>query len=165
VGKVNKQAHARAALHDEWQRLATAAAIESARKVIGGAVPPAVPVSKLSDDELGWLVMAGICAWISKRAEQACTDGFNLETAEEFIRETGTTPRPWDAGAVAMVLPDLAEIPGIDWTQPLNAWPRDTMIAFLCAAFRMVAQAIAARDAAENPIASPEPVLNDGVPI
>src|SRR5260221_453881 len=123
------------ASEDEWQRRATAAATESARKVIGGAVPPGTPVGKLSDYELGWLVMAGVCAWISKRAEQASAEGFNLSVVEEAIRETGTTPAPWDAGAVATILPDLADVPGIDWMLPLNDWPRETMVRFLCAAF------------------------------
>src|SRR5258706_16414413 len=88
----------RAAVKDEWLGRPTAAAIESARKVIGGAVPPGTPVGKLSDYELGWLVMAGICAWISKRAEQASAEGFNLSVVEEAIRETGTYPAPWEIG-------------------------------------------------------------------
>jgi hypothetical protein len=151
-----------ATVEDEWQRRATAAAIESARKVIGGAVPPGAPVGKLSDYELGWLVMAGICAWISKRAEQASAEGFNLSVVEEAIRETGTYPAPWDAGAVATILPDLANVPGVDWTQPLNNWSRDTMVRFLCAALDLARQAIAARDAGGT-ITSPAPELNDGI--
>ena len=153
----------RAAVEDEWQRKATAAAIESARKTIGGAVPTGVPVGKLSDHELGWLVMSGICAWISKRAEQACAEGFNLSVAEEFIRETGTTPRPWDAGAVATILPNLAEVDGIDWSLSLNDWSQEKMIRFLCAAADLIRQATAARDAVDKPLTRPEPVLNDGI--
>ena len=151
-----------AAVEDEWQRRATAAAIESARKVIGGAVPPGTPVGKLSDHELGWLVMTGICTWISKRAEQASAEGFNLATVEEAIRNTGQSPAPWDAGAVATILPDLADVPGIDWSLPPNDWPRETMVRFLCAALDLIRQAMAARDAGGT-ITRPRTVLNDAV--
>jgi hypothetical protein len=151
-----------AAIEDEWQRKATSAAIESARKVIGGAVPRGVPVGKLSDYELGWLVMAGICAWISTRAAQASAEGFNLAVVEEAIRNTGTTPAPWDAGAVAATLPDLADVPGIDWMLPLNDWPRETMVRFLCAAFDLIRQAMAARDAGGT-ITRPQTELNDAI--
>jgi hypothetical protein len=63
MGKVKASA---TAIEDELQRQATAAAIESARKIIGGAVPAGTPVGKLSDIELGWLVMAGIFTWIQQ---------------------------------------------------------------------------------------------------
>jgi hypothetical protein len=165
VGKVKVNVPSRAAIEESWQRQATAAATESARKVIGGAVPAGTPVGKLNDFELGWLVSAGICAWISKRAQQACSEGFELLRTEEFIRETGATPRPWDAGAVAAILPELADVPGIDWNLRLNEWSRDTTIKFLCAAFELMQRAMAARDAAENPIARPAPVLGDAVGI
>jgi hypothetical protein len=162
MGKVMLRKPTLAGVEDEWQRRATAAAIESARKVIGGAVPPGTPVGKLSDHELGWLVMAGICAWISKRAEGATAEGFNLSVVEEAIRDTGTTPAPWDAGAVATILPDLADVPGIDWALPLNDWPKEMMLRFLCAAFDLVRQAMAARDAGGT-ITRPQTEMNDGI--
>ncbi len=163
MGKVKMTPRRRTAVEDEWLRRATAAAIESARKVIGGAVPTGTPVGKLSDYELGWLVMSGICAWISKRAEQACSEGFDLSITEEFIRETGTTPAPWDAGSVKTILADLADVPGIDWSLPLNGWSQDTMVRFLCAALNLMRQAIAARNAAENVITKPAQGLNDAI--
>ena len=48
------------AIDDIWQRRATAAAIVAVREMIrdGGAIPPATPVSRLSDIELGWLTAA-----------------------------------------------------------------------------------------------------------
>ena len=50
---------------------------------------------------------------------------------------TGLEPDPWDAGAVAAILPELADAcPDIDWSQPLAAWPRETMVEFLLAALR-----------------------------
>jgi hypothetical protein len=162
MGKMKLTKPTLASVEGERQRRATAAAIESARKVIGGAVPPGTPVGKLSDYELGWLVMAGICAWISKRAEQASAEGFNLAVVEEAIRNTGTTPAPWDAGVMATILPDLAEVPGIDWSLPLNDWSRDLVVHFLCAAFDLIRQAMAARDAGGT-IIQPAPELNDAV--
>jgi hypothetical protein len=163
LGKVRLTPPSRTAVDGEWQRKAHAAAVESARKCIGGAVPAATPVGRLSDYELGWLAAAAICAWISTRAAQASAEGFDLSVAEEFIRETGTTPRPWDAGAVETILGDLAAVPDIDWSKSLNEWPKDVMVRFLCAALDLMRQAIAARDAIDNPITSPEPVLNDGI--
>jgi hypothetical protein len=163
MGALKTSPPRRSAIEDEYQRQATAAAIESARKIIGGAVPAGVPVGKLSDYELGWLVIAGICAWISKRAEQACAEGFQLSVIEAAILETGTSPAPWDAGAVATILRNLADIPDIDWNLPLTQWPRETMVRFLCAAFDLIRQAMAARDAAGGIITGPEPVLNDAI--
>jgi hypothetical protein len=149
MGTVKMRAPIRAAIEDEWQRRATAAAIESARKLIGvdGTIKPGTPVGKLSDHELGWIISTGICAWISKRAEQATAEGFSLSVIEEAIRDTGTIPQPWDAGAVATILPKLADVPGIDWSLPLDEWPREMMLTFLCAGFDLVRKAMAARDA------------------
>jgi hypothetical protein len=151
-----------AAIEDDWQRRATAAAIESARKILGGKIPLATPVGNLSDYELGWIIMTGICAWVAKRAEQASAEGFNLAVVEEAIRETGTYPPPWDAGAVATILPDLADVPGFDWSLSLNDWSRDQMVHFLCAAVDLIRQAMAARDAGGT-IIRPAPELNDAV--
>jgi hypothetical protein len=151
------------AIEEELQRQATAAAIASARKVIGGAVPAGSPVGKLNDTELGWLVCAGIFSWISKRAEQASHGGFDLARTEEAIRNTGQVPEPWDAGAVAAILPNVAEIPGMPWDAPIGTWPKDAIVRFLCAAFAMIQQSMKCRDAGE-PITRPAPVLNDAVP-
>jgi hypothetical protein len=73
------------ALEDEWQRRATAAAIEAARGVIrmDGPIPPLTPIGRLSDTEWGWIVAAILFAWISARAEQAAAE--NLDT-ERTIR-------------------------------------------------------------------------------
>jgi hypothetical protein len=139
------------ALEDEWQRRATAAAIEAARGVVtvGGAVPPGTPVGRLSDAELGWLLAAMLFAWISKRAEQATCE--QLDT-EQTIRLTGLDPEPWDSGCVAAILPELASTCTIDWSQPLSSWPRDTMIEFLLAAMRLIRKATIARDLSDKGI-------------
>ena len=147
VGQVSPSA-----LEDEWQRRATAAAIEAARGVvqIDGPVPPGTPISRLSETEWGWILAAMLFAWISKRAEQAAAE--QLDT-EQTIRLTALDPQPWDAGAVATILPELASICGtIDWSQPVTAWPRDTMIEFLLTAMRLIRKAMVARDLSDKGI-------------
>jgi hypothetical protein len=132
------------AIEDQWQRQATAAAIAAARRVTEthGAVPPGTPVARLSDSEWGWFIAAILFGWINTRAEQAAT--MELDT-EQTIRLTGLDPNPWDFGAIAAILPELAKVP-VDWTQPLAQWPRETMIAFLLEALRLARKGMIARD-------------------
>ena len=136
------------ALEDEWLRRATAAAIEAARGVItlDGPIPPATPVGRLNDTELGWVLAAMLFAWIRTRAEQATAE--ELDT-EQTIRMTGLDPEPWDAGAVAAILPELAST-SFDWSQPITAWPKDTMIEFLLTAMRLIRKANIARDLSDK---------------
>jgi hypothetical protein len=140
------------AIEDAWQREATRAAIEAARGVIknGGPIPPGTPAGRFSDTELGWVLAAMLFAWISKRAEQAAAE--QLDT-ERTIRMTGLDPEPWDAGAVAAILPELAAAcSDIDWSAPLAAWPRDTMVEFLLTATRLIRKATIARDLSDKGI-------------
>ena len=140
------------ALDDVWQRQATAAAIEAARAVIqiGGPIPPGTPVGRLADSEWGWVLAAMLFAWLSARAEQAAAE--QLDT-EQCIRMTALDPEPWDAGAVAAILPDLPNAcPDIDWSQPLARWPRDTMVEFLLTGMRLIRRATIARDLSDKSI-------------
>jgi hypothetical protein len=136
------------ALEDEWLRRATAAAIEAARGVIalGGPIPPATPVGRLADTEWGWILAAMLFAWIRTRAEQAAAE--QLDT-EQCIRLTALDPEPWDAGAVAAILPELAST-SFDWSQPITGWPKGTMIEFLLTAMRLIHKATIARDLSEK---------------
>jgi hypothetical protein len=132
------------ALEDEWQRRATAAAIEAARGVVklDGPIPPGTPIGRLSDTEWGWVVAAILFGWIATRAQQAAAE--QLDT-EQTIRLTALDPEPWDAGAVAAT--ELADAcSGIDWAQSLTAWPQDTMVEFLLTAMRLIRKAMIARD-------------------
>ncbi len=133
------------ALDDIWQRRATAEAIVAVRAMIrdGGAIPPATPVSRLSDLELGWLTAASLFAWIKTRAEQATAEGWDTELT---LRLTGLDPQPWDAGAVETILPELGELRGVDWSMPITSWPKDRMVRFLLEALRLVNAAMIARD-------------------
>ena len=94
---------------DEWQRRATAAAIAAARKIVLGdlaAINKNTPVGRLNDVAWGRIVSAVLFAWISSRAEQATTEGLDVE---QTIKLTGLDPNPWDAGAIAAILPELAD--------------------------------------------------------
>jgi hypothetical protein len=129
---------------DIWQRRATAAAIVAVRDVIrDGTIPPATPVSRLSDIELGWLFAASLFAWIKTRAEQATTNGWDTETA---LRLTSLSPQPWDAGAIAYILPQLGQLPDVDWSRPIGAWSKDAMMRFLLEAMALIDAAMIARD-------------------
>jgi hypothetical protein len=138
------------AIEDQWQRDATAAAITAMRGVIqmDGPVPPGTPVGRLSETELGWMFSASLFAWIGKRAEQATAEQIDLERT---IRLVAMDPQPWDAGAVATILPDLAdECPYVDWATPFTAWPKDVVIDFLLKAMRLIRKAMIARDLSEK---------------
>jgi hypothetical protein len=135
------------AIEDIWLRRATAVAIEQARAVIsGGAVPPNTPIGRLSDVEMGWLVAAILFGWISTRAEQATDSGVG---PNESIRSTGIGPDPWDIGAVASILPELADT-DVDWNKPLAGLSRDEMTAFLADALSLIRKAMAARDRGQH---------------
>jgi hypothetical protein len=140
------------ALEDQWQRDATAAAIAAARGVvqIDGPIPPGTPVGRLSETELGWMFSASLFAWISKRAEQAAAE--QLDT-EQTIRLTALDPSPWDAGAVAAILPELADAcADLDWSKPLTAWSRENITEFLLKAMPLIRKAMIARDISDKGI-------------
>ena len=118
-------------------------AIEKARAVVsGGAVPPNAPIGRLGDVEWGWIVAAVLFGWISTRAEQATDSGIDVE---ESIRTVNLDPDPWVAGAVAAILPELANSE-IDYNKPLVGLSRDDMITFLADALSLIRKAMVARD-------------------
>jgi hypothetical protein len=133
------------AIEDAWQRRATEAAIAAARGVVkvDGPIPPLTPIGRLGDIEWGWLVAAILFGWIRTRAEQATAEEIDTEQA---VRLTGLDPNPWDAGAVAVILPELADVPGLDWARPLSDWSREDITLFLVEALRLVRKALIARD-------------------
>jgi hypothetical protein len=145
---------AASAFEDAWQRQATAVAIQAARAVVsGGAVPPMTPIGRLSDTEWGWIVASILFGWIRERATQATCNGLDIE---KTIRNTGLDPDPWDQGAVAAILPELAR-PEVDWNRSLSEFSRDEMIAFLGDAYNLIGKAMHARDLGENVITRKSP--------
>lgn len=130
--------------------MATAAAIEKARAVVSrGAVPPMTPIGRLSDTEWGWIIASVLFGWIATRAGQATNNGVG---AEGLIRATGLDPDPWDAGAIAAILPELARLE-VDWSKPLVEFTRDEMITFLGDALSLISKAQKARDRGEGLVA------------
>ena len=117
----------------------------------GDAIPKATSIGRLTDIELGWLITAGLFAWIRTRAEQATAEGWDTE---QTLRTTALDPEPWDAGAVAYVLPELAKLDGIDWSRPVGSWSKDTVIRFLLTGMKLITAAMAARDASGGGIAT-----------
>jgi len=141
------------ALEDQWQRDATANAIAGACGVVqmDGPIPPGTPIGRLSDIEWGWIVAAILFAWIGMRAQQAAAEQLD---SERTIRMVALDPQPWDAGAVAAILPELADACSgkVDWSQPLAQWPRETIIEFLLKAMPLIRKAMIARDMSEHGI-------------
>jgi hypothetical protein len=130
---------------EEWQARATEAAIAAARKIANNCtnLPPTTPIGKLTDAQWGWIITAAIFGWIQTRCEQAIAEGLDQETA---VRMTGLTPSPCDVAVVDSILEELGEKAGIDWSQSLAAWSRDTMTNFLLLAWKLIQQAEGARD-------------------
>jgi hypothetical protein len=141
-------------IEDAWLRQATTEAIKAARHVVsGGAVPPMTPVGRLSDTEWGWIVSSILFGWIRERATQATANGLNVE---KQLQQTGLDPRPWDAGAIATALPELAEAK-VDWNAPLGELSRDELIAFLGVAYTLIDKAMQARDLGKHQVTRQPP--------
>ena len=140
-------------VEDIWQHKATDAAIEAARGVVqmDGPIPPGTPIGRLSDSEWGWVVSAILFGWIRTRAEQATSEQIDTERT---IRMIALDPAPWDAGAVAAILPELADTCAdiVDWSKPLAQMPRDMIIEFLLKAMPLIRKATIARDLSDKGI-------------
>ena len=54
-----------------------------------------------------------------------------------------------------MILPELADTAGIDWSAPLESWPQAQMVNFLLLAWRLLEAAKAVRDHGPGTIAQP----------
>ena len=145
------------AFEDAWQRQATAVAIAAARAVVSaGAVPPMTPVGRLSDTAWGWILAAILVAWLRERATQATSNGLDGQSVEKWVQNTGLVSDPWDAGAIAVILPELAGAK-VDWAASLAELSRDEIIEFLGAAYSLISKAMLARDLGEKGITRQPP--------
>jgi hypothetical protein len=145
------------AIEDAWLQRATVVAIEQARSVIrGGAVPPNVPVGRLSDVEWGWIIAGALFGWITARSEQAIKSGVG---AEKYVRTINLAPDPWDIGAIAAILPELASASPVSAMRfkPFYDLSRDEMLEFLSDAFGLIRKAMAARDQGQNLVTQHQP--------
>ena len=135
---------------DEWLRKATAAAIAEVRKIAVDSTPLMnTPVGRLNDREWGWFIAAAIFSWITTRCEQAIAEGVDQE---EAVRMTDCSPSPGEIAVVRSVLPALADQAGIDWSQPLSGWSKDTMTSFVLLAWQLINKAELARDHGDGKI-------------
>jgi hypothetical protein len=116
----------------EWSERATARAIAGVRKLVasGRPVPPATPVGRLNDRELGWIVVEAVLSWLSVRAEQSAAMNLSVERVARWTSE-------WDVAATRAILPVLAELP-VDWNRPLGSWSRDEIVRFLTQASALI---------------------------
>jgi hypothetical protein len=124
---------------------ATAAAVAGVRKLTRGkdaAINENMPVDKLNDRQVGFIVAEVIFSWIAVRAEQAASEGLDVE---RVLRASELDPNPWDAGAIAAILPQLARA-NFDWSKSFFTWPREDVVRFLLEALRLVRLGIIARD-------------------
>ena len=142
---------------DEWQRKATVAAIAGARKIAVGCkgLGSSTPIGRLTDEQWGWVITAAIFGWIETRVEQAIAEGLDQE---QTVRLIELSPSPCDVAVVRSILSTLADTAGIDWTQPLTAWSKDTMSGFLLAAWDLIRKAEIARDHGPGGILQKSPV-------
>jgi hypothetical protein len=135
---------------DEWQRRSTASAIASARDVVSKeGINARVPVGSLGDLEWGWIVASAIFGWIKTRAEQAVHEG----TAYDIpIRTMAGEPPPWDAGAIATILPALGGMNGVDWSKPVGEWSKEQIVSFAWQIHKLTDGALARRDDGSKPV-------------
>lgn len=129
----------------DWDVKAARSAIDAAKAVVSGdGINARAMISSLSNVEWGWIVAAVIFAWIKAKAEQAVAEGSGYEEKIKFM--AGADPQPWEAGAVASVLPMLASIDGVDWSKPVGAWSKEQVTAFAWQAHKLIGQAIERRN-------------------
>jgi hypothetical protein len=139
--------------NDEWLRRAYAAAVVTAKDLVGdrGPIRSSTQIGRLGDPEWRWIAGAIAWAWVATRSEQAATEGWD---AERSIRVTGLEPCPWSTGAIIKALPTLANACGdFDWSQPASAWSKETLAGFLSTAFELIQRAHVARDVVEEQLA------------
>jgi hypothetical protein len=154
VGVVTTRSNRRASIgadRDRWTKQAFEACVAAALDLVGkdGPIRPGVPVGRLTESEWGWFVSTVVSAWVRTRSEQAASEGWNYDRA---AHATQLEPDPWLEGAIASVLPKLAEAcRDLDWSKPVGAWERSDVVALLIAAFNLILRVLEARDAAENP--------------
>jgi hypothetical protein len=120
MGKLSQQ-------EDAWQAEATAQAVADARSMAQSEAKLAnTPVGKLSEQQWGWIINAGIFAWIKTRYQQAVAEGL---ACEEFV--TRMSPSPRDSAIVQSILKPLASQAKIDWSKKLAAWSKQEMTDFV----------------------------------
>lgn len=139
-----KQQSARS-IEADWDARATSAAIYAAKEVIGAnGINGRSMISSLSEIEWGWIAAASIFAWIKTKSEQATAEGTGYDIPIRTM--ANRDPAPWEAGAVASILPSLGDLQGVDWGKPIGEWSKDAITSFAWQIHRLTDAALAARD-------------------
>lgn len=130
----------------DWDRKATQSAIAAAKDVCKdtSGINARAAIGSLSDIEWGWVCAAAIFGYIKTKAEQAVAESIGYDTAIRTFNHRD--PAPWEAGAVATILPVLGEMQGVDWGKPIGEWSKDQITSFAWQIYRLTDSAIAARD-------------------
>lgn len=130
---------------DEWQKKATSSAIAACRDVVGnGGINGRALVGSLSDLEWGWIAAAAIFAWIKTKSEQAVAEGVGYDIPIRTMTYRGS--EPWEAGAIASILPALGSMKDVDWSKPVGEWTKDQIVSFAWQIYKLTDGALAARD-------------------
>jgi hypothetical protein len=127
-------------LHATMTAIAAGRALVKQLNSTDGVIPAGTPIGRLGDVEWGWLACAVIFAWLKTRSEQATEEGLR-----RAIRFTGQQHEPWDLGAIAAILPQLAEL-NLPWDKPLGSWSKDQICRFLADGLRLANHGFASRD-------------------
>jgi len=136
---------------DEWQKRATASAIASAREVVSkDGINSRASIGSLGEIEWGWIVAAAIFGWIKVRAEQAVHEGSCYEIPIRTM--TGREPAPWEAGAIATILPQLGNLDAVPWGKPIGDWSKDEITSFAWQIYKLTDSALARRDEGAKPV-------------
>jgi hypothetical protein len=125
MGKLSEQ-------EDTWQTEATAAAVAEARAIAQSQLAN-VPAGRLTEQQMGWIVVAAIFGWIKKRYEQAIAEGLDRERHVARMN-----PSPRDNAIVRSILSKLAEGAKIDWSKPLARWSKEEMAGFIELAMHLI---------------------------
>jgi hypothetical protein len=155
MGEISKR-------EDDWQAKATATAIAEARKIATGSAPLMnTPVGRLTDLQWGCIIAGALFGWITTRHQQAIAESWD---PEEAVTDGGFTPCPTDVAAVRSILPKLANQAGIDWSQPLSSWSKDTMSDFILLAWQLVSRADCEREYGPGVLRKTKVRIEGGIP-
>jgi hypothetical protein len=128
MGKLSEQ-------EDAWQTQATAAAVAEARAIAQSQLAN-VAAGRLTEQQMGWVVVAAIFGWIKTRYQQAITEGLDRE---QHVARMNPSPR--DSAVVGSILSKLADQAAIDWSKPLASWSKREMLGFIGLAMHLIDEA------------------------
>ena len=128
----------------DWDVRATQSAIDAAKDIVAkGDINGRATLGSLGRIEWGWIAAACVFAWIKTKSEQATHEGIGPDVAIRTLK--GRNPAPWEAGAVATILPALADVE-LPWDQTIGNWSKDAITSFAWHCHGLVDAALAARD-------------------